>query len=460
MTRLPTATPPASGPLPPAQAREDFAILRGALEEGHPGIYRYTPKAEMDRIFDQAARSLGDPQHGPRDAAAFYRVVAPVVAAVKCGHTEVYPPDALRDAVRRQLLPLQVKVLDRKVYVLRDLATPDRRLAGAEIRAVNGVPVDRIVTTLLAAAPGDGDVQTSRQIEIGGFHFGEGLSLLLDLHSPYEVSLLAHGTGRAETVKLDGQDLAALKNAAAAQSPARSKSPALDFLDQGRIAVMRLPELENLDGFLADSFAALQEKKTAALILDVRDNGGGEDDQGKLLLSYLIEKPFQYYSDLVLNKTSFRFSKYAQGAGALPLGMMSRGGDGRYHLTGHPNWGPQQPRRPAFRGKLFILMNGGSFSTTAEFLSQAHFHQRATFLGEESGGGYYGNTSGFVPELTLPHSKIRVLIPLVGYHLAIPPGQPANHGITPDVPVHPTIDDLLAGKDKEMEKALQLARGL
>ena len=40
-----TRTAPDSGKLTPEQLREDFAILRGALEEAHPGIYRYTPKA-------------------------------------------------------------------------------------------------------------------------------------------------------------------------------------------------------------------------------------------------------------------------------------------------------------------------------------------------------------------------------------------------------------------------------
>jgi Peptidase family S41 len=297
---------PASGALTPEELREDFAILQGALEEGHPGIYRYTSKAELDRIFAQAVRSLDHPRTGLE----LYRIAAPVVAAIKCGHTKISPPEAVRQEIRRQLLPLQVKVLDRKPYVLRDLANADRHLAGAEIRSVNGVPAERIVTALLAATPGDGDVMTSRQIDIGGFHFAEGLRTLLDLRSPYEVALTERGTGRLETVRLAGADLGRLTEAAAAQSPRVSQRPSLDLLDGGRIAVVRIPEFSGLSGFLADAFGEMQAKKTAALVLDLRGNGGGDDDQGKLLLSYLLGAPFQYYSDLVLNKTSFRFAKY------------------------------------------------------------------------------------------------------------------------------------------------------
>jgi len=53
--RAPAGAP---DPVPPEKLREDFRILRGALEEGHPGIYRYTPKQMLDRRFDQAEKAL------------------------------------------------------------------------------------------------------------------------------------------------------------------------------------------------------------------------------------------------------------------------------------------------------------------------------------------------------------------------------------------------------------------
>jgi len=36
-------------------------------------------------------------------------------------------------------------------------------------------------------------------------------------------------------------------------------------------------------------------------------------------------------------------------------------------------------------------------------------------------------------------------------------GSPANHGVVPDYPVSYTIQELLAGKDKELALALELA---
>src|ERR1700675_3620259 len=59
---------------------EDYQIARQALEEGHSGIYRYTKKADLDRVFDATLKSIDRPM----DVFEFYRVLAPAVAAIKC----------------------------------------------------------------------------------------------------------------------------------------------------------------------------------------------------------------------------------------------------------------------------------------------------------------------------------------------------------------------------------------
>src|SRR4030095_7193325 len=148
-----------------AQVLEDFQIARHALEEGHSGIYRYTPKATLDQIFDKAAKSLDHPM----DAYEFFRVLTPTVNAIKCGHTAVVLPEDLRTELntRAALLPLRVRVMSKKPYVFRDYSSADHRLGGMEIRSINGIPATRIVSTMMAAASGDGDVETSRQARIG-----------------------------------------------------------------------------------------------------------------------------------------------------------------------------------------------------------------------------------------------------------------------------------------------------
>jgi C-terminal processing protease CtpA/Prc len=442
----------APDPVPPEKLREDFRILRGALEEGHPGIYRYTTKQVLDREFDQAETALDHPMN----VYEFYRIVAPVVAAIKCGHTGVrVPPDLAKG---KPNLPLAVRVLDGKVYVLRDLSDAKGALAGAEIRAVNGMATDKIVQTMLAAMPADGDVQTARMRRIGGSNFAAALIDLLGLESPYTITLRDAKQGPDRAVRLEGIDAAKL----AEQRP--KESATLTFFDDGKIADLKIHRFggtankKELKVFFQECFTELAGRKSTALILDLRDNGGGADDLGKLLLSYLIDEPFQYYDDLVLNGLDFSFRKHTTQKRALPSNMLERQPNGKYRMVKHPNWGTQQPSKPSFTGKVYILINGNSFSTTSEFLSHAHARKRAEFIGEESGGGYYGNTSGPGALLSLPNTKLQAYVPLMTYYMAVRDYKAASHGVVPDHPVKYTIDELLAGSDKELALALELAR--
>ncbi|HEV3445069.1 MAG TPA: S41 family peptidase [Gemmataceae bacterium] len=104
--------------------------------------------------------------------------------------------------------------------------------------------------------------------------------------------------------------------AAKLQQPRPKDSAELTFFDDGKIADLKIHRFggtankKDLRVFFQDCFNEVDKKKSAALILDLRDNGGGADELGKLLLSFLIDEPFQYYDDLVLNGLTFSFQKY------------------------------------------------------------------------------------------------------------------------------------------------------
>lgn len=127
-------------------------------------------------------------------------------------------------------------------------------------------------------------------------------------------------------------------------------------------------------------------------------------------------------------------------------------------LAAHANLGIQQPATPTFAGKVIALINGESFSTTAELITQLHDKKRATFVGEESGGAYHGNSSGHSVMLALPNSGAKVDIAQVTYTLAVGGKHAHGRGVVPQIRVTPTIGDYLSGRDVVLEKALQMAR--
>ena len=399
------------------------------------------------------------------------------MAAIKCGHTNVSAPEAVRKDINNTLavLPFQVRVLNKQAFIFRDfsdLSNPENKqgaLAGRLIRSINGVPASKILAVMMAAVPADGDVQSSREFRLSGWTFNNYLVTLLGISGPYEMVLVG-ADKKEQKLKVNGVELPKLQQASKTrfrQDQGSERGAELKFYDDGRIAKIAIyhfggyadPEKkQDFRDFYKESFEAIHSEGARALIIDLRDNGGGEDELGQLLLSYLVDKPFKYYDDLVINSMSFSFSKYTARPITVPEKLVETRADGKVHAVGHPNWGIKQPNQPTFTGKVYILINGGSFSTTSEFLSQAHFHKRATFIGDESAGGYYGNSSGIMPLVTLPNTKVGVRVPLLTYYMAVSGYKAAAHGIVPDYKIEYTIDDLLAGTDKDIGMALRLAR--
>jgi hypothetical protein len=449
----------------PSQLQEDFRIFRQALEETQSGLYRYTQKADLDRIFDQAEKSLDHPM----DFFEFYRVMMPTIAAIKGGHTTISLPAGVREQTEAlPWLPFDLKVLDSKAYILRDYAKGGA-LAGKEIRSINGIPIARIIATMLAAVSKDGDIQSSRQRDVSK-NFGEGLITLLGLRAPYELVLA--GSDKTETIQVAGlkhEELVKLSKARYPQDQPASKFADLKFMDNGQIAVLTYSlfgiAVEEGKSFMKRAFEGIQSKGSRTLILDVRENVGGEGELGEVLLSYLMAAPFRYYDEVIVNKWTGTFSFTARYTDphldlTVPEGVAEPRADGKGHITinSEPLLGLQQPSKPSFTGPVYVLVNGGSFSTTAEFLSVLDSHHRATFIGEESGGGYYGNTSGGTARIVLPNTSLVVYIPAMDGYLAVPHDHDPARGVIPEFPVTHTIADLIAGVDRDFDLSLELAR--
>ena len=110
---------------------------------------------------------------------------------------------------------------------------------------------------------------------------------------------------------------------------------------------------------------------------------------------------------------------------------------------------PQQIKKNAFDGKLYVLINGGSFSASSIISSNLKGSKRATFVGEETGGDYNGTVAGFMPIVKLPHSHLKVRIGIMNvapyYQTEI-----LGHGIFPDVSIQPTLEDKIQEKDPEL----------
>lgn len=448
--------------LSPSALRDDFELLRFSLEDAHAGLYRYATKAEMDNHFDALEKKLSRPLR----VSEFYAEVLKLVAAIRDGHTGVRAPDDLNAWLRQKPIrpPVAVHLEGDRVRVLKDVSGREPSAVGCEVLALNGHPIAEVVGTLLRYLPGDSysDGRRRSNLEYSDV-FGGLYALEYGVTEKY-VYHLRSADGKERDHEVAGLTVEELEKRMGPLRP-RPEGPLLSFRFEGEVAVLTVRSFGgrslsadglNYPEFLTQAFQTLWEKKTGALIIDVRDNGGGNDEYGQMLYAYLAPAPFKYYDRLQMNKEKSEFLRRTDTSRSLPL--LRQDEMGRWISTDHPNLGIKQPREPVFSGRVYVLMNGRSFSATGEFMTAVFANKRGVFIGEESGAGIGGNTSGIMIGVLLDRSGISVSIPMVGYYMAGDHGPHPERGILPDHEVIPTVEDILAGRDPVMEYALELAR--
>ncbi|MBX9601106.1 MAG: hypothetical protein K2X35_08880 [Bryobacteraceae bacterium] len=452
-----------TGSFDPKALKEDLSIAKAALEEGHPGVYRYSTKQQIDRAFAEAERKL----IRPMSALEFYRVLAPAVAEVKCGHTNTgLPVEVEKDLrSRTKLAPFDIDIIGGKAYVIRDYS--DRGIEGAELLSINGQKMPELLETMIAAASTDGESRIGRTGRVARA-FVRMLPIIGGIEGPFQVAYRLKGqtqTGEWEGMT-DGERAAAGKQKYASEV-APKPSATLEFPGDGKVAVMTIrsfggfADLERktpLNKFYEEAFAEIARRGAKALVLDVRGNGGGRDELGKLLFAHLTDKEFSYYDELRLNARTFSFAKYMERPVEVPEDRAKPRAGGGFQAVGHPNLGVQKPAQPSFAGTVIAIADRDSFSATGEFLTAFQIARRGRIVGEETSAGFTGNTSGPTAVVTLPNTKARVIIPLLGYHLAGTAGSKSKRGVMPDVPVGYTVEDRLAKRDPAMAKAMELAK--
>lgn len=152
--------------LEPPQLKSDFALFRKALEEAHPALYRHTTKRDMDAAFANAKAKLT----GPMTILRFRNVLAPVVAAIKDGHTGFRDDEG--DEISAVLasakqFPLALKFESRRAFVVLNQAPDDRVKPGMEVLAMNGQSLAAILQRILPNLPQDGDIRTGKMYGLG-----------------------------------------------------------------------------------------------------------------------------------------------------------------------------------------------------------------------------------------------------------------------------------------------------
>lgn len=446
--------------IPVDELVNDFKILKTTIQEIHPDLYRYTSKAVLDREFDSLLRTINTELM----EVEFYQKIAPWVALIKNGHTAIRLPDSYYNEIT--LLPLRLVELDKRIYVKTDFSAKASELVGLEIISVNDIGIEDIMKRVTPYVSMDGfneDAKYKAAVEDDlayyySYAFGQPEYFELDLRNPrdqQEIKKKLKGISNTEFNFKYSQD-----------TPFPWTTKNIDTLNAVLLRIGSLNNIANKEGkqisfksFLKQTFDEIMEQKVKNLIIDLRNNGGGELKNSILLYSYLTNNAFQFTKEIeiatVSPPTYIQYTDYNKALkfdSIEPKNVIER--DSNFVLSKHFSMETNKPSNNSFSDNLYVIINGQTGSSAGSFTAYVHNEKRGKIIGEENRDNYTGFSAGVPVTLTLPNSKIRIYIPLRKFTYAT--GDDNGKGVTPDYPFKASYSDYFNGGDTEIKFVVTL----
>lgn len=450
----------------PALLIKDLHTLQKVIEQNHPSTYWYTPKDSMDIYFSMALASVKDSM----TAWSFKNVVATYLANIKCGHTSVhFSPKLTKQYANYRFpqFPLQLKVWKDSAVVIGNLYTRDTVLKrGTIVTAINQLPIKRMVDSIYGIMSTDGNsINFKSQVLTNNFS-GWYKARFGDADSVYQISYI-DSAGNASTTSITAYVPPKPKKDTVSKSTvvtSKPKTPKLVAPQKWTLLVdstagtafMNLSSFSGsgLRKFIRQSFRTIKTRSVKNLVIDIRSNGGGNIKNSTLLSRYISDHSFKIADSVVANNrgiskvplTSFLNVMYY----ALAKTVISKKeADGKFHFKRFEKHYYAPVTKNHFDGNVYILQGGYTFSASTLFTSPLMKQKNVTIVGEESGGGFYGNSAMMIPNIKLPNSGLLFRLPL--YRLVMDKTRPKGNGVIPHVMVDPSSYAIKQGFDIKLE---------
>lgn len=447
----------------PEAIKADLGLLKQVVLAMHPAVGIYHDKTYYETYFEKAILAIQDSM----SEKSFRIYCKRLVEELHCGHSEVMGSKAYNKAISKAKVnysPYVFLPVQDKLYVIANLNKKQDSLIpkGVEVSSLNHIPSDSLMRYCRRFISTDGYNQTSKYHYVQlGFN-----NLYPSLFGRPDTLLIEYKEGK--TIKEHRYSAFKVKNI----PPIPLKKSEDSLFRSHKKAGIRYREVESekhlfvlkLDKFSNTSykkvyrrvFKKLEREKRQHLVLDLRNNGGGSLANAYKLLSYFLDSA--YTQTLYTRVKNYPEKKHTRGNLTFKftrcifsvIGKKTSRQDTDYFA-----YTLKIAKKHHYTGKLYVLMNGGSFSASCLVGAYLKGRHNTVFLGEESGGAAEGCNAGITPYYTLPNTGVRLRVPAFRVMHDINP-KLTGHGIFPDYPIVYSFKDLITRKDLELQKVVDL----
>ena len=412
-----------------AALKSDLTFIKEILINNHPAVYQFTGETLFLKIFSEQMKKI----NRPMNLKEFYMIASPLVESVHCGHTVIFMPSEFWNNENEVYFPVRLIFIGQKAYVNSFYFGKGTIPAFSEVVSVNNIPMAEIIESAKKLLTSDGENE-SFKLEKLRVEFQDYFNILYGDYDRFDVGYKLPGSELVNLQKLKAGKRCLMRGAYIGtnyEMPLRRDSIlSFEIFRDKKVAVLTIHlffyprDNAMFYSFLDKAFAEIHKNDIRSLILDLRNNTGGEPGCSSYLFSYLESRPSPFFAGV--------YYGYDQLASPVPLAGKN-----------------------AFSGNLVVLINGACFSATGHLCSLLKYQNRGIFVGEQTGGTYECN--GAAVKFNSRETRMTIMIPQRRLAAAVT-GISRENGIMPDYYVEPAIEDLLEGKDTAKEFAFGLTQ--
>ena len=427
------------------QVLSDLKSLMTSLEEAHYDMYVYTPKEKIDSIYRELSSSVKE------DSLSLLKttnLLQRLTSAVNNGHTEIFFPISSYLTYAEgggTVFPIEIAFENDRALIRKNWSDIPELEPGTEVISIDEMSISELLEKFYLQVSAERPYFKNAKIEFYSIPrmywqvFGEKENFSVEAKieeeiKKYEVKpvkVFDGYEGRRTEVLNASMQLKFLEGAA--------------YLNPGNL----FGDEDKYRKFIDSSFAAIQESKASNLIIDLRNNQGGDDSFGDYMVSYIADKPFQWSSEFTLKTSSFlkdNIRKTRDTTSTFWASALTHE-DGEVYPYEFEPFQPQ-PAEKRFTGKVFVLVNRQSHSQSTVTASQIQDYGFGTIVGEET--GEFPTLYASVFKFQLPETGIEVQVSK-GYMVRVNGSREAR-GVVPDIFIQ---DHLLDEQDEILEGLLE-----
>lgn len=446
------------------EVKDDLEYMYDMLEKCSYDIFALNSKENMDKLYSRTYESIND----SLTKLEIYRKYMPLVAATKMAHCMMNKPWGyyINHYVNEggTLFPLSIYFSGDRALVNENYSANTSINEHDEVLSIDGKPINEFLHVFYENMSGPSEYYINSQIE------GTGLPRLYWLFKGEKKSF------RLEIKKTNGsishQSVHAMaareyEDKINAQVPEEKDERTFQFLNEQAVLLtpggfinlksdidLNSPEaFDNTEfcHFIDSAFTSFKQKGIEHLIIDLRDNLGGDNSFSDYMIAYFANTSFSMASKMQMKTSQHTKNIWEKlenpEVQSIKKQIMSLENGTRFDVD-LQQYQPH-PEAKKFKGSVYVLVNRYSYSNAAMTACIIQDYGFGKIVGEETADEV--SSYGSIHRIDLANTKFRVYYPKSFF--VRPNGDPTPRGVVPN---HIVLDDDFTDKDEILEYTLKL----